>query len=95
MASLTTGAVSPFYMGLGNANNERENEERENEQGKEGFRPDLVILGKLSPSAAICFNSGKSLLSGHKLMCRPGWGLVHSLDVTYGSKILFPEVWQH
>lgn len=87
MANLTIGAVSPFYMGLANAYNEREIEERvKMSKGKKVYRPWLVILGKLSPSAAICFNSWKSLLSGHQLMCRPSWGLVRSLDVTHGSK---------
>lgn len=41
-------------------------------------RPGLVILGSLSLSAAICFPSWKSLLSGHQIVCSPArvWGFL-------------------
>lgn len=55
---------------------------------REGVENVSVSKGKKAWSshlrkAVICFNSWKSLLSGHQLVHRSSWGLVLSLDVIY------------
>ena len=52
-------------------------------------------FGKDVSSDVICFNSGKSWLSGHQMMCRSSQGLALSLSVSCESKSQFLVVWWH
>lgn len=62
-----------------------------NSSNKRGHRPGLAIVGKLSPSAVICFCSWK----GQWLVCKSSLGFVISLAVTHKSISLLLGVWQH
>ena len=52
-------------------------------------------LEKAVSSDVICSNSGKSLLSGHQMICRSSQGLELSLSVPHESKSLFLGVLRH
>ena len=77
--------VTPFCKGLGNVDIrafsflERAKKVRTT-KGKKVYVSGPIILGKLFPSAAICFISWKSLFSGHQMVCRSRQGLVFICD---------------
>lgn len=58
-----------------------------------------IGLGRMSWSTispdVVCFDSGKSSLSGYQMVCRSSQGLGLSLDAPCESKSLFPRVWWH
>lgn len=62
---------------------------------KKVYRPGMVILGNLSPLAAICSSSQESLFLRHQFLCRSSQGLMSSLDVTPEAKSLSRGAWQH
>lgn len=62
--------VSPFAIHWEMQIRELSFQERRGEKGVYLYRPGSVILEELSPSGVICFNSCKSLFSGHQLVYR-------------------------
>ena len=50
-------------------------------------------LGEAVPSVVFCFNSRKSLLSGHQMMCSSSHSSLLSLCISRESKSLFPGIW--